>query len=283
MGINMSSVENVTVDSTAIRFMAKENESQIIFQRHCAYDRLNGGLDSNSIKHQDLVISLFINGLRSLSVDELKNTYFLFDSSNTISRGDFKRCVETTNIAMRGIKAFFDENGISLNHIINLDEDLNYNGSVHENKHLTEPKMFTDSTGYLEYLIDKHDGINREFWIDFEEDLSKEKREELNSEGPAEIVDRGVRYINVLQRYAKYFHAKKPNSRLIIWCGTHYDLISPLVKQRVLNYDKSDVVNVNYCGGISFLVDSTNDITVNVNGVNYPFDSQDRIQHHRRF
>lgn len=97
------------------------------------------------------------------------------------------------------------------------------------------------------------------------------------------MVDRGVRYVNILQRYSKFFHKKTPNSRLIIWDGTHYDLISPLLKQRVLYYDKSDVVNVNYCGGISFLVDRANVITVNVKGVNYPFDSQDKMSLHRRF
>lgn len=33
-------------------------------------------------------------------------------------------------------------------------------------------------------------------------------REELNAEGPDEIVDRGVKYINLLQKYAEYFHKK---------------------------------------------------------------------------
>lgn len=237
-----------------------------------------------SIEHQCSIITSFINELKnSLTLDELRNTYFLFDSSNTISSGSFKRCVETTNIAMDIIRKFFEENNIPLSHIINLNEDLNYNCSVRENKQLTEPKMFTDSTGYIEYLKEKHNGINKDFWIDFESDLSKEKRLEFNSEGPDEIVNKGVRYVNVLQRYAKYFHSKFPNSRLINWGETHYDLISPLVKQKVLDYNKSDIVNIEYCGGISFLIDESNNITINVNRITYPFDSQYNKQLHRRF
>ena len=148
----MSNNEAVVVDSTSIRPLINENESQIIFQRHCNYDRTNGGLITESVDHQCSIVTSFINELKnSLALDELRNTYFLFDSSDTISSGNFKRCVETTNIAMKVIKNFFEENNIPLSHIINLNEDLNYNNSVRENKNLTEPKMFTDSTGYFEY------------------------------------------------------------------------------------------------------------------------------------
>lgn len=116
--------------------------------------------------------------------------------------------------------------------------------------------------------------MNLDFWIDFEEDLSKQKREQFGSEGPDEIVQRGIHYINILERYAEFFHMKYPNSKLIIWNGTHYDLISPLVKQRVLNWEKSDYVGVENCGGISLIVDESSNIMANVNGTLYPFDSQ---------
>lgn len=181
----MPNNEPVIVDSSSIRPLINENESQIIFQRHCNYDRNNGGLIPESVEYQYSIVTSFTNELKNtLTLEEIKNTYFLFDSSNTISSGDFKRCVETTNIAMNVIRKFFEENNIPLSHIINLNEDLNYNSSVRENKQLTEPKMFTDSTGYLEYLKEKYGGINKDFWIDFEGDLSKEKRLKLNSEGP---------------------------------------------------------------------------------------------------
>ena len=276
--------DKITVNSVSIRPLINVNESQIIFQRHCNYDRLNGGLTLDSAEHQKAIVKSFIKELKeNLTIDELKNTYFLFVSSETKSTGNFKRCVETTNIALSEITNFFKENNVSCSHIINLNESLNYKGNIKESGYLTEPKMFEDSSGFLDYLKNKHGGMNQEFWIDFEEDLSKEKRQEFNSEGPDEIVDRGVRYVNILQRYAKYFHLKKPNSRLIIWAGTHYDLISPLVKQRVLNYEKSDIVNVEYCGGVSFVINELNQISINVNGFDFPFDSQYSKQHHRHF
>lgn len=60
--------------------------------------------------------------------------------------------------------------------------------------------------------------------------------------------------------------------------GSHYDLISLLVKQRVLFVLKSNVVNVSYCGGISLVVNAFNEIYANINGVIYPIDVQGRKQ-----
>ncbi len=275
---------NLTIDSSAITPMINNNETQLIFQRHCNYDRNNGGLIPESINEQIRVITSFIDNLKTtFTLDEIQNTYFLFTSSNTTAKENFKRCVETTMIAMELIKRFLQENNIPLNHIINLNENTNFNGSIHESKQLTEPQMFTDATGYLDFLKTKHNGINLDFWVDFEEDLSKEKREELGSEGPDEIVQRAVWYINILQRYADYFHKKHPDCRLIVLNGTHYDLISPLVKQRILGWEKADTVNVDYCGGISLTLNEDGEIIANINGTSYPFDSQYNKPHHRHF
>ena len=280
----MEKSNRLNVDSSAIFPMINEFQTQFVFQRHCNYDRNNGLLLPESVsKQKEIVKSFIVNMSNIITLDDLKNTYFLFTSSNTISSVDFKRCVETTNIAMKYISEFLKSNNISLDHIINFNEKSNYNNQVHEDKLLTEPKMFTDSTGYLDYLKTKHNGININFWIDFEEDLSKEVREQLSAEGPDEIVERAVRYINVLSRYANIFNLKYPNSRLIIWNGTHYDLISPLVKQKILDWEKFDIVNVDYCGGISLVVDKEKNIVANVNGINYPFDFQDSKQLHRHF
>lgn len=271
---------NLNVDSTAITSLTKVNQTQLIFQRHCNYDRANDTLMEDSTHHQEEVVKSFID---SLPLDNLNKTYILFTASNTTSNINFKRCIETTNIAMELIKEFFKKNNIPVNHIINLDENANYKNSIHESKSLTEPQMFTDNTGYLEFLKTKHNGINKDFWIDFEEDLSKDKREMLNAEGPDQIVDRTMHYIAALQKYSSLFHLKHPNSKLIIWNGTHYDLISPLVKQKILNWEKSAIVSVEYCGGLSFILDEFNQIVANVNGITYPFDFQYNQQPHRHF
>ena len=254
---------------------AKLNETQIILQRHCNYDKQKGGLIPESIRIQKEVVNKFNEVMNNQSSnEELKNTYFLFVSSGTVSSSNFKRAKETTNIAMSEVKKFFENNSISSSHILNLDLDKNYNSEVREDKHLTEPSMFTDSSGYFEYLKEKHGGINKDFWIDFEGDLSIEKGKEFDTEGPEEIVNRVIRYLNILKRYSDYFHKKNPNSRLIIWNGTHYDIFSPLVKQRILNYNKEDIVKVDNCGGLSILIDEFSSITINMNGITYPFDLQ---------
>lgn len=263
------------LDATALTPQIAENQTQIIMQRHCDYDKEDGVLTEESISRQKSILNQFISELRNrYTKEELQNTYFLFSSSNTSSKGNLKRALETTNIAMEMISEFLRDMEIPLGHIANLDQNGNYNSQVHEDRHLTEPKMFTDTSGYADYLKDKHGGINKEFWIDFEGDLSKEKREELGAEGPDEIVNRAVRYVKVLERYSIYFHKKNPNSRLIIWNGTHYDILSPFVKQKILNYDKTDIVQVENCGGLSIIVDEEGKEFVNANGTIYPIDLQ---------
>lgn len=269
----------ITINSEAIKPVIDFNETQIILQRHCSYNKTNGNLLNASKIYQEKLVLQFLKILENQSLD---NTYFLFIASNTVnSNSERKRCVDTTNIAMLLIQSFLESKGISKNYIINLDDNLNYDGQVKQAKNFSEPSMFVDRTGYLEFLKEKNDGLGEHFWIDFEEDKYKDVREELSAEGPDEIVARGVHYINVIQKFSKNFHIKKPNSKLIVWCGTHYDLISPLAKQTIFGYDKSDIINVDYCGGISLKIDKLNNILANVNGYYYPIYFEDIKQHHR--
>ena len=275
----------ITIDKSSIKPITKINQTQIILQRHCDYDRKTGELTKNSIENQYNLCENFMQDLVNISsTEELKNTYFLFVSSPTISyTGNFQRCVITTNIPFNMTKDIFTKFGIQTNHIMNLNNDSNYKNNIHMANDLEEPRMFNDNTGYLEFLKQQNDGINLDFWLDFEEDKYKEKRQEFGAEGPDEIVNRGIHFIKVLQRYSQYFHKKHENSRLIIWCGTHYDLLSPLAKQTILNYNKEDAVFVDYCGGISLLIDENNTISANLNGENFPIYFQDNVQHHRHF
>ncbi len=265
----------VAVDTTAIYPMADIDETQIILQRHCNYDRDKGNLVEESIIDQKKVV---IGYLSDLEKQDLANTYFLFIASNTMNKGQQKRAVDTIHIAMKETESFLLNNGISKSHILNLDECLNYQGEVKQTAKLSEPKMLTQKDGYLEFLKEKNVGMNLQFWIDFEEDKYKEIREQLGAEGPDEIVERGVFYVQTIQRYAEDFHLKFPHSKLIVWCGTHYDLISPFVKQKIFNLDKSAAVFVEYCGGISLKIDSSNNIIANVNGSDYPIGFEDSKQ-----
>ncbi len=269
----------ITINSLAIKPIINFNETQIILQRHCSYDKTNGNLLDASKENQEKLVLQFLKILENQNLD---NTYFLFVASNTVnSNSERKRCVDTINIAMNLIQTFLESKKIKKNYIINLDDSLNYDEQVKQTKNFSEPSMFVDKTGYLEFLKEKNDGLSEQFWIDFEEDRYKDVREELNAEGPDEIVARGVHYINVIQKFSRYFHMKKPNSKLIVWCGTHYDLISPLAKQTIFGYDKSDIINVDYCGGISLKIDELNNILANVNGHYYQTCFEDIKQPHR--
>ena len=271
--------DKIIINSTAITPIPDIFETQIILQRHCNYDKLNGNLLESSIKEQEKIVLKF---LKNLEEYDLENVYFLFTASNTINvNTENRRCVDTINIVMYLVQSFFKLKGVSKCHVINLDEKLNYDMKVKQTDKFAEPSMFTDGKGYIEFLKGKNKGINQQFWIDFEEDRYKYEREELNSEGPDEIVSRGVNYINVIQRFSSYFHIKKPNSKLIVWCGTHYDLISPFAKQTIFGYDKSDIINVDYCGGISLEIDKSNNIVANVNGHFFPVCFEDIKQHRR--
>lgn len=271
--------DQININANAIMPILDFFETQIILQRHCSYDKENGNLLDDSKKYQEKLVLKFLQDLEKQNLD---NIYFLFIASDTANaNNEHQRCVDTTNIAMNLIQSFLKSKGISKSHVINLDENLNYNNQVKQTKNFSEPKMFVDQTEYLEFLKEKNNGFCRQFWIDFEEDRYKDERERFNAEGPDEIVARGTYYINVIQRFSNDFHIKKPNSKLIVWCGTHYDLISPLAKQTIFGYDKSDIINVGYCGGISFGIDKSNNIIANVNGRYYPVDFQDIKQHHR--
>jgi len=269
--------DNIKITSSAITPISDNFLTQIILQRHCNYDKSNGTLMESSIKDQGKIVSEFLK-----SLEDTENVYFLFVSSDTVNvNSEYKRCVDTINIAMYFVQSFLKSKGISKNHIINLNESLNYDLKVKQTNKFAEPSMFSVNKGYLEFLKVKNNGMNLHFWIDFEEDRYQLERKELNAEGPDEIVERGVHYINVIQKFSNYFHKKNPNSKLIVWCGTHYDLISPLAKQTIFGYEKSDVINVDYCGGISFEIDQSNTIIAKVNGLYYPVDFEDIKQLHR--
>ena len=272
----MADYNEMRVNKTSLRPMLDEAETQIIMQRHCNYDKNSGLLKDSSISEQQEVIAEFVEEIKKEYGDNPK-IFFLFSASNTIGAGEVKRCVETTDIAMKYVASVLGED-----YVLNYREGSKYGNSVHEDRAIVEPKMFTDGKGYYEFLLNEYGEENIPFWTAFEEDKYKEKREELDAEGPDEIVDRADKYVNALQLYAEWFHAQYPGYKLIIWTGTHYDLISPLVK-RIRGWDKTDVVWVDYCGGISLNIDKEKNIVANVNDINYSFDLQYTQQPRRRF
>ena len=230
----------LTITTLAITPQINNNQTQIIFQRHCNYDRNLRKLLPESKKIQKELVKAYIS---NLDRKDLENTYFLFTSSAEQNK-DFNRCLDTTNIAMEIIKKLYQKKNLSLDHVINLDQTSTYKTKIHK---------------------------------------SKDLEEKLSDEGKEQIADRAIHYINVLQRYAQYFHIKHPNSKLIIWNGTHYNFISALVKQRILNLENQDIINVKNCGGISLIIDESGEITANINDNIFPINLQYNKPHQKQY
>lgn len=255
----------------------KANETQVLFQRHADYDRKTGSMALLGETYE--IDYNYLNSLlATLSDEERENIYFLFISSSTKNVNGVERAVTSTNVARDVVLSLFEKYGISKSHVIN---NVNFNGQIKRDSNLVEPNMLYDKTGYFEFLSEKYGKLSKEFWIAFEEDVEKEFRMQVFGEGPDEIVDRAINYLTVIKRYSDYFHSVKKNSRLIVWSGTHYDLISPLVKQLVMGLDKEDYVGVDYNGGISLVIDKYGMFSTFIEGVYYDLGDLDSMRLHR--
>lgn len=254
-------------------------ETQIIFQRHANYDKEKGILlDTEKTISVDGLY--FKTLLSNLTEEEKHNLYILFTASNTIDKNNLMRAYDTTEIARTIAENEFTNNGIPKLNIINNSFPIS---STKKDINLVEPNMFIDDTGYFQYLKNKYGGVNRDFWIAFEEDIEKKYRLSVLGEGPDEIVDRALSYLNFMKRYSDFFHNKNTNSRLIIWSGTHYDLISPLIKQLVLKIDKKEEVSVDYNAGIVINIDKYGRFLTVIDGLYYDLGDLDNLWHQRHF
>jgi hypothetical protein len=254
-------------------------ETQVVFQRHSNYDREEGVLLETE-KTISTDNSYFNALLSNLTEEEKHNLYILFIASNTTGNNGLMRAYDTTEIARTIAENKFTNNGISNSNIINNSFSIS---NTKKDINLKEPNMFIDDTGYFQYLKNKYGGVNKDFWIAFEEDIEKQYRLSVFGEGPDEIVDRALNYLNFMKRYSDFFHEKNTNSRLIIWSGTHYDLISPLIKQLVLKLDKKETVAVDYNGGIAINIDKDGKFLTSIDGIYHDLGDLDNVRLHRHF
>jgi len=252
------------------------NETEIVLQRHGQYVRDReepnvGSLTEEAVQIEtESAANYFTELFDTLAEEELENTYILFVSSDTQYASGGKRSYETVTIAQKVAETLLDEKGISHANILNNSHKLQAQGSPRPMSLLREPQVFDKSPDFVEFMKSKYGDLGKDFWIAFEEDVEKETRLTMGAEGPDEIADRIKIATKVLSRYAAHFHASKPNSRLIIWAGTHYDTISPFVKRDVLHKDKTAAVLVDYGGGITIDIDINNAASANVDNQQYP-------------
>lgn len=94
---------------------------------------------------------------------------------------------------------------------------------------------------YVAYLINKYGkttdvGHGTAFWEYYERDEpeDKQKREELKAEGPHQVAERVHDTMATIARTASGYMLDNPGRRLVVWVDSHYDTISPYVKESVV-------------------------------------------------
>jgi len=249
--------------------------SVIVFQRHEQYERNSQADNAGSIipdvienaKQRDK--DFFFEVLARDSIDS--ETMVLFVSSDTQYAGNGYRSMETAQVAQDAAVEAMSELGINpAERILNFNPAFKTNNfeatgqSVRPDKNIREPQIF-ESMDYVSYLKEKYGGLTPEAWAAHEMDAEKEKREEFGAESVFEMLERTKKSIKIMERYSRVFHANNPNKKLIIWATSHYDTISPLVKDATdTGFDT--FVPVDYGAGVVIELGKDSEPTLSAQG-----------------
>lgn len=261
-------------------------ESAIILQRHEKYetDRASEATGSLIPEHAEQARERYKIFFEELLLQESgDSTMLLFVSSDSQYIGDGYRSMETAQLAQEAAISVLEKLGIEPSErIVNLNPNFSTSPfepmdlAIRADRNLVQPKML-DVPEYVEYMRGKYGGqedngynLSPKAWGVHEDDGEAEKRTELGAEGVYDILERTKKSISILSRYARVFHLKNKDKRLLIWASTHYDTISPLVKDAT-NTDFSDYLPVDYGGGVIInLGNSEQDPLIEAQGQSVP-------------
>ncbi len=250
----------------------------IVLQRHEKYNRDRSADDAGSISPENSGATIdvdrqFFEDVLAQEQTDGAETVVLFVSSDTQYAGKGRRSLETGQLAQDTAAEVFAAAGIDpAQRIINFNPNFNTHRSsdtdqdIRPMRGIVEPKMFDEHPEFVKELGRMFNPPELQEEIDarrtdvqlsprafgaYEEDAPevKELRERHGAEGVHDIVDRTKKSISVLERYSRFFHAKNPDKRLVIWATSHYDTISPLVKD-AQGADFGEYVPVDYGAGI---------------------------------
>lgn len=260
MNETISKVEKTDVEAPVI----EAGGTVIVFQRHEKYDRSKGVDTTGSIMAFPEDVEDTRERDREFFREVLGNesdgeTMVLFIGSPTQYAGGGHRSMETAQLAADAAIEIMEEMGISPSErIINFNEQFSTGKfdktgqDIRPMKGIEEPRMFDQNMDFVEELGRQFNSDKTKEDIEarrtdvkldpqafgaYEEDAPgvKELREQFGKDGkPVEgvydILDRTNMSLRALERYARLFHAKNPGKKLVIWAASHYDTISPLVK-----------------------------------------------------
>lgn len=240
-------------------------ESAIVLQRHEKYERDRDSETAGSLvpEHADVASERYQTYFRELfSQDVDSETMLFFVSSDTQYSGKGYRSMETAQLAKDAAVAVLEEMGIDpTERIINVNPKFNTKSfektgqTIRSDKKIVEPDIF-NTPKYVDFLRDKYgkedgpgNGISQKAWAMHEMDAEAQVRESHGAEGVYDVVDRTKKSLSIMERYSKVFHASNPDKKLLIWASSHYDTISPLIKN-VTGADFGEYLPVDYGGGI---------------------------------
>lgn len=258
----ISKIEKSDIKAPSI----ETGSSAVVFQRHEKYNRDRDAENAGSLipEHAEAARQRnesFFRDLLSQDTDG-SETMLLFVSSDTQYAGNGYRSMETAQIAQDAAISVMQEMGIDpAERILNLNPDFTTNSfdatgqHIRPDKKIREPQIF-DHPEYVDHLRSKYgkedgpgSGISPAAWGAHEMDAEKETREAIGAEGVYEMLDRTKKSLSIMERYAKVFHANNPNKKLVIWAASHYDTISPLVKEATAT-SFEEYVPVDYGAGV---------------------------------
>lgn len=225
----------------------KTGESAIVLQRHERYERDPAASGAGSLvpEHAEKAFErdvAFFSDLFGHDSDG-QETILLFVSSDTQYAGGGYRSLETAQIAQDAAAEVLERLRIDpASRIINLSPNFKIDmfeptgQAVRADAKIREPQIF-DTPEYVNFLREKYGkeegpgmGLSPRAWAIHEMDAEKDMRERLGAEGVYEVLDRTKKSLGIMARYASIFHAHNSDKKLLIWAASHYDTISPLVK-----------------------------------------------------
>lgn len=251
--------------------------TKIIMQRHEEYIRdrsheRSGSLTEESAKRgYEQTTRIMREMLSSVPENERADVVMLVIASNTQYAGKGRRSYETATQVIDGIKDVLEEYGLNMEQLMNTRSGVSKERVLPtKNTAMQEPQFLDHSPEFVTHLKNTYGDMTQKFWQAYEEDWEKEKREEYNAEGPAEMAERYKKFMGVLTKFAEIYHKKHPGKRLIIWPVSHYDTVSPYIKNEIeKREDPNDHLPVDFGGGVSVEINEKGEITSSVQGKKY--------------
>ena len=275
---SLESIEKVTSIGLEKVVIPETDGSSIILQRNAKDSRKNEISDFGALlpesakKTEENAERIFNTIFENLGNKDKHSVDILIVAANTSlltpdgSSSTHKRALETAEAVSKGVYSSMTKFGIPDSQL------LNKNGHPVELRSgiLTDLKALEDSPKFIDYMVTKY-GTGQEFWETFEADIEREKRIEMEAEGPNEIAERVDSYIRVLNNALDFYHTNHPGRRVVAVVIGHYDNLSPYIK-RMLNKNMEDYLPIDYGSGIQIEIKADRKRVAHIEGLEISLD-----------